>query len=113
MSVGPVLQFDRSMVDNLPRLAADRNISLKITATSEAEITYEFSAWPARVVGLLKGDLSMARMWLVFPWSHAKNPLMWPFDMRLLRRIEKMLVENGAHHCDWNVYASTDGISAR
>jgi hypothetical protein len=40
-------------------------------------------------------------MWLTSPGAHVLNPMLWPVDFRLSKKIERLLVENGARRCNW------------
>ena len=112
MSIGPTFECPASVVQQLPTLAASQNIQVMIMdAEPDALAIYcEFRAAFGRINGHLNAQGAVPRLWLTFPRAHAFNPLLWPLNFRLIRRVEKFLLNNNARRCDWN--RSADQLGA-
>jgi len=106
MSIGPTFECPASLIQQLPTLADLQNIRVKIVdAKSDALAVYcVFSAAFGRINGHLNANDGLPRLWLTYPRAYALNPLLWPLNFHLIRKIEAFLVNNNAKPCDWKTY---------
>lgn len=104
MSIGPTFECPISLVKRLPEISASRKIEVEIVNPHPRDalaVYCVFKGCCGRVDGRVSVDNEPARIWLTFPRAYALNPLLWPFNFRLIRRIGQMLLDNSAQRCDW------------
>lgn len=108
MGIGPVFECPENLLERLPELCVTRNVRVelvkhvKVTAHARAYVTYcIFKGRLGRIHGRLSSGGQARKMWLTFPRAYALNPLLWPLNLRLSKRIEGLLAENGARRCSW------------
>lgn len=106
MSIGPTFKCASSLFEQIPQLAASGNINVGIAKAEEPWLIYNFKGRISRIDGYRSHDF----IWLVFPQTHAINPLLWPFDFKLCHQIEGILLENGARRCSWQDWEQTLNI---
>jgi len=109
MSIGPVLECPKSLVDCLPELVSSVGVKIEILDRVEPngwEGQYVFKTSLGHIIGRRHVKDNICRIWLTFPREHAFNPLYWLADFRLCGKLERMLQENGASPCDWANVAS-------
>jgi len=107
MAIGPTFECTASLLQELPLLAASHNIRMEIVDAQESDalaVYCVFKGHCGRVEGHLNIRGQMPRMWLTFPRAYALNPLLWPLNFHLIRKVEKILVTNNAKRCDWGTY---------
>jgi hypothetical protein len=69
------------------------------------EIVRDESAVPPKFVfrrgwGMVNGTRWPSASVMHFTFVHGNNPLLWPFDHRVLRDIEKVFLANGSSEVD-------------
>ena len=113
MGIGPVFECPDKLLERLPELCSRRSVRVEmvkdidVTAHARTFVIYcIFKSRLGRIHGRLGGGQAR-RMWLTFPRAYALNPLLWPVNFRLSRRIEELLVENGARRCNWKDAANS------
>ena len=106
LSIGPTFECPASLVQELPALAASQDIQVKIVGpkSNALGVYCVFTATFGRIDGHLNARGAVPRLWLTFPRAYAFNPLLWPLNFRLIRRIERFLLNNNARRCDWKTY---------
>jgi hypothetical protein len=100
MSMGPIFELPNTVASHLEKASAGKGIRLELldrSAPGEWPSLYLFCRGLGRIHGHWRVSGDVGTIWLTFPFSHAFNPFLWPFDFRLSHRIERMLVELGAH----------------
>ena len=106
MGIGPFLECPEGLVARIPKLVSSVGVKVEVFEdgkTSGYVGQYVFRTRVGRVVGRHYKKSNVDRIWLVFPREHAFNPLHWPADFRLSVKIERMLRENGARACRWDL----------
>jgi hypothetical protein len=108
MAIGPVFECPENLLERLSELCVTRGVRVEMareTAVRAHPHTYAsycvFRGRLSRIHGRLSGGGQARKMWLTFPRAYALNPLLWPFNFRLSKRIEGLLAENGARRCSW------------
>lgn len=108
MGIGPVLECPDNLLESLPELCVTRSVRVEMvkeTAVTARADTYAlyciFKGRLGRIHGRLSVGASITKMWLTFPRAYALNPLLWLVNFYLSRKIEGLLVENGARRCSW------------
>jgi hypothetical protein len=107
MGLGPIFECPENLVERLPKICRDHGLSIEIFGSGgkgSGKGTARYcvvGSWLGRINGNLSGLGKVQRIWLTLPRSHAFNPLLWPINFRLLRRIEALLVGHGAFRCAW------------
>jgi hypothetical protein len=101
MGIGPTLSCGAELLEKLPRLAASRKIKMEVFVERRSndlnESVYIFKSHMGRIVGRERQGF----LWLTFPKSHAFNPFLWPFGLRLSQELQNILLQNGAQHYSW------------
>jgi len=104
VSIGPVFEISTTAMSQLPEAAAMKGIRLvRLEDSKQHEFRdfYMFSAHVGRICCKSRDLGETSRLWLVFPRSHAFNPLAWPFNFYLSRRIQRTLEDLGARRVEW------------
>jgi hypothetical protein len=108
MGIGPVFECPDNLLERLPELCVTRNVrvqmveDMEVTADAAAYVIYcIFKGRLGRIHGRLSGEGQGRKMWLTFPRAYALNPLLWPVNFRLSKRIQELLAENGARRSSW------------
>lgn len=109
MGMRPVFECPDNLLERLPEVCAARSVRVEmvkeVDVATRARPYVIYCAFKWRL-GRIRGGLSHGgkarRMWLTTPGAHAINPLLWPVDLRLTKKIERLLVENGARRCSWD-----------
>jgi hypothetical protein len=108
LSIGPTFECPVSLVERLPEISASHKIRMEIVNPEQRDALAVYCVFKSRC-GRIDARLSVGdkrtRIWLTFPRTYALNPLLWPLNFRLIRRIEHMLLHNSARRCDWSKYA--------
>jgi hypothetical protein len=107
LAIGPTFECPASLVRQLPVLAASQNIQVEIVDRREPDalaVYCVFKGSCGRIDGHLNVKGAVPRLWLTFPRAYALNPLLWPLNFHLIRKIEQFLVNNNARRCDWGTY---------
>jgi hypothetical protein len=109
MGMGPVFECPDNLLERLPEVCAARSVrvemvkEIEITANAHPYVIYcIFKGRLGRIDGRLSSGGQARKMWLTFPRAYALNPLLWPVNFRLSKRIEGLLAENGARRCNWD-----------
>ena len=105
MSIGPVLECPSGLDGRIPELAHSRGIRVEVLDIPESSGfvgQYVFRTRFGRIVGRRHFKQNVCRIWLTFPREHAFNPLLWMADFALSQRVERLLLEGGAHPCRWD-----------
>jgi len=107
LAIGPTFECATSLVQQLPLLAASHNILMEIVDSDEPgalNVYCVFKTAYGRIDGHLNVMGAMPRFWLTCPAPFALNPLLWPFNFHLIRKVETILLSNNAKRCDWKTY---------
>jgi hypothetical protein len=101
MGAIPAFEFPTELISEIPKAAASNGIELEVLHKVERDIfaQYVFRRRLGTIVGHSRTTESVHYLWLAFPWSHAFNPFVWPFNFHLSSRIERMLQDLGAQRC--------------
>ena len=107
MAIGPTFECATSLVQQLPLLAASQDIRMEIVNCDEPDaldVYCVFKTSYGRIDGHLNTKGATPRFWLTFPRVFALNPLLWPLNFYLIRKVETILLRNNAKRCDWRTY---------
>ena len=92
LGISPTFECTGNLLERLPQLAAERNLRVEIVNNESGDVFADYCAFKSRfgrIVGHRNIGGPTPRVWLTYPRAYAFNPLLWPINFRLIRRIDR------------------------
>jgi hypothetical protein len=110
MGLGPTLSMPRVMLDRLPALLAESRIRCQEAALHKLHgRRFRFRRLLASAdASVRESGPEEVRLHIVC--THGMNPLMWWPEVRLVNRLQRIMLEHGASPCTYEAFFESDDV---
>jgi len=107
MGLGPTVSMPTAMLAALPGLLKESGIRCREARRAGDGRRLRFGRFLAAAEAHVR-ETSASEVRLHLVCAHGMNPLMWWLEVRLVNRLEQLLLQNGATPCEWEDFLGED-----